>query len=453
MAVIRRLVIRKAVLCALMAVCVLMLLPSQAQAALICNQGTPACIVRVKTMIRQFHAQSEQKMKDHIRKVFGDHKKKDFSSTEGQAPKTHEEWLVNEFFKKQVLPAVQKYSRQSSTVTNQQALARGMMMDADNAVDAQRSFQLMQADAYRSFQPSSDELCSIGTNVRSLGASEMQGRKNAVALSGLSLSRQLGESGTAGATSPDADKQARWNQFVKTYCDTSSNNGDPANAGQSGMSLACGSGAADKTRMNNDVNFSRLLAEARTRDVNYTDSSFTPDEEDIQAFIDNIFPSLSRQGNAAMMGTAETQRLELGLRAVAAKRGVAQNSLNALVGMKSAGKADEGATREYLGAIMKQLGMKDDEIFSVIGENPSYYAQLEVLAKRIYQSPTFYSNLYDTPDNVERKAVALHAIDLMLDRAIYESQLRKEMVVSVLLASELNKESKSVNRSLSAESE
>ena len=84
----------------------------------------------------------------------------------------------------------------------------------------------------------------------------------------------------------------------------------------------------------------------------------------------------------------------------------------------------------------------------MLGENPSYYAQLEILAKKIYQSPDFYANLYDKPANVERKSVALKAIELMLDRAIYESQIRQEMTMSVLLSSRLRNTFRDINQEL-----
>src|SRR5690606_22986449 len=93
-------------------------------------------------------------------------------------------------------------------------------------------------------------------------------------------------------------------------------------------------------------------------------------------------------------------------------------------------------------------GTNEDEIFELIGEQPSYYAQLEILTKKIYQNPDFYANLYDKPANVERKSTALKAIDLMLDRAMYESQLRREMVLSVLLSSRLRKYFRDVNQEM-----
>ncbi len=44
-----------------------------------------------------------------------------------------------------------------------------------------------------------------------------------------------------------------------------------------------------------------------------------------------------------------------------------------------------------------------------------------------------------------RKEVAMKAIDLMLDRALLESELRQEMLLSVMLSSELKKRYRGIN--------
>lgn len=100
---------------------------------------------------------------------------------------------------------------------------------------------------------------------------------------------------------------------------------------------------------------------------------------------------------------------------------------------------------------MKDLmpsGTSDEDIYKIIGENPSYYAQLELLSKKIYQNPDFFANLYDKPTNVKRKSTAMKAIELMLDRALFESELRQEMMLSVMLSSKLNKNYRTINRDL-----
>ncbi len=62
---------------------------------------------------------------------------------------------------------------------------------------------------------------------------------------------------------------------------------------------------------------------------------------------------------------------------------------------------------------------------------------MEVLTKKLYQNPMFYSELYDKPANVERKTVAMQAIELMQRRDMYRSVLRSEATLSVMLETAL----------------
>jgi hypothetical protein len=99
---------------------------------------------------------------------------------------------------------------------------------------------------------------------------------------------------------------------------------------------------------------------------------------------------------------------------------------------------------------LRELGvLKDEEIAHMYADHagpetqvrrPSYMAQMEMLTKRIYQDPNFFVGLYDTPANVKRKGAALQAIGLMLDRDIYDSQVRSEMLMSQLLELRLVRE-------------
>lgn len=98
------------------------------------------------------------------------------------------------------------------------------------------------------------------------------------------------------------------------------------------------------------------------------------------------------------------------MRAVAARRSVAQASFNAIVAMKSSGTTDAMTktvskpsstgtenvdletkqTRKFMAAIMDQLlpadpSGKAGNIFDLIGYSPSYFSQLEILAKRMYR--------------------------------------------------------------------
>ncbi len=78
----------------------------------------------------------------------------------------------------------------------------------------------------------------------------------------------------------------------------------------------------------------------------------------------------------------------------------------------------------------------------MLGDKPSYFAQMDVLTKKIYQDPYFYADLYDKPANVMRKNVAMRAINNIQKRDIYRSLLRSEAIMSVWLESEIEERQK-----------
>ena len=90
----------------------------------------------------------------------------------------------------------------------------------------------------------------------------------------------------------------------------------------------------------------------------------------------------------------------------------------------------------------------EEQIDEILGERPSYYAQMEVLTKKIYQSPNFYTNLYDKPANVKRIGASIDAITIMNQRDRFESLLRREMLTSVLVEEALGTHVEEVNANM-----
>lgn len=422
----------------------------------------------------------------------------------------YEDWLVDVFLAGQVVPAMADMATQMAAVAMQYTQIIGSFLDAQIQMDTQRLFRKLQYDAHKDYRPSED-FCWFGTNVASMAATNAKARFNALALSQIAMDRHTGVLGSSGAEDADYDYKARWEQFVDTYCDRRDNNrqsdtaayggvvgasviGTPATTG---LELACDhdgpggsttAGAETYNRINRDIDYTRLIEEPRALDVDFTDNTLNTsnilivapvldqpgDEEDVLAMSKNLYGAqvLTRSISRKAMSKSAAQRLYLALRSVAAKRSVAQASYNAIVGLKSVGSSYEQPnttvgihpsaqpvvmlqqkTLRFMAAIMDQLlpaspANIGNNIFDILGYSPSYYSQLEILAKRIYQNPDFYANLYDTPANVSRKKVAMRAIELMVDREIYESQLRKEMSVSVLLAAKLRQEHRSANKRL-----
>lgn len=359
----------------------------------------------------------------------------------------HKNWLTGTFAKEHVIPALKKMTEQLSAVGMHQIFTIGTFFDARQQMEMQRLFQELEFQAHRDYTPSED-FCWFGTNVRSLAHSDARARYNMAALSQRAMKRHLGSANLASAGGVDSDLAARWGQFTATYCDPKDNKWQGPGTG---LETVCK--AADKSRTNRDVDFTRLVEEPRTINIDFTDGALSEggEEEDVMALANNLFGHhvLSRELGGPFLYEEDGDQIRyFWLRSIAAKRAVAENSFNAIVGLKSAGTAEAAGTGEFMTAMMKELGIPEAEIAGMIGQSPSYYAQLELLSKRIFQNPNFYANLYDKPANVKRKAVALKAVEMMLDRAIYESQLRQEMVTSVLLSSKLRDDFNKINAKL-----
>lgn len=364
----------------------------------------------------------------------------------------------------------------------------GSLFDARNQLETQRLFFQLQAEAHKDYHPSAG-MCEFGTGIRSLASTESQAKHNLAALSARSIARQLGTKGTSSATSAMGDKRARWNQFVNSYCDPRDNAWSSAGTGlvracdRDGPGGSVAAGAQDENRYNRDIDYTRLIDIPKTLNVNFTDDQLTNpaplptptyppndprqetlhDEEDVLALAANLYghDNLTRRMSFNQLSSSTPREQYNDLRTIIAKRAVAENSFNSIVSMKSAGTGgmlgSAGAeTGAFLGAIIRELmpaGTPDEEIIALIGERPSQYAQLELLGKLIYQNPRFFANLYDKPANVERKAVAMKAINLMLDRALLESELRQEMIMSVMLSSKLTERFRSANSALTNQKE
>lgn len=337
-------------------------------------------------------------------------------------------------------------TEQLSAVGMYQMLAVGTLMDAKIQLETQRLFQELQVRAIKDYQPS-ENYCYFGTNVRSFSASQERGVFNKMALNKIGMDRLLGEGsqGSAGGN----DLRSRWDHFRTMNCQVYNNNWDPNNPTISGLQPACGT-SKDSDRANADVKYDRFVENARTIDINYTNTSTTDEEADIVALSRNLYGHSAPSNTMSFMNRPSAQEYLLAKRAVTAKRNVAMNSFNTIVGLKSSGTSSGVANAsQYMAAVLQNLGITDPvEIGELIGDNPSYLAQLEILAKRVYQDQSFYANLYDKPENVERTSVAMRAMEVMVEREMFESRLRKEMLISVLLSAKLNKQYEIVESTL-----
>jgi hypothetical protein len=356
-------------------------------------------------------------------------------------------WIVEKFFKDDkpgdhvgLLGAMQLMTSQLVATGMQQVEIIGTFFDAKHQLETQRLFQEMTARAHKDYQPS-EELCNVGTASKSLYASSRNNDLTASVFSRRTIDRQLLAKDAVGSTGRESDLNARLVQFVKKYCNPKDNAGE--------LEYLCKKSENKKELFNKDVNFTSTLETPLSLKLDFTakDTENSDDEQALFALTSNLFaheafPFVSANSFVKPDGKPDFGKAAqyLDARALVAKRSVAANSIGAIAALKSEGDKE---ARPFIYALMKELGgdaMSETDIKEYLGEDPSYFAQMEILSKKLYQTPAFYAGLYDKPANVQRKEVALQAITLMQKRDLYRSYLRSEMVLAVMLEAALEDE-------------
>ncbi len=330
-------------------------------------------------------------------------------------------------------PLLTSMAEQLTAVGMQQMQIIGGFLDATEQLQAQRDLQRMMVRAHKDYHPSIS-MCEFGTRVKSLAMSERRGELTALAMSQRSLDRMLGNKSSVAPYGRLHDMRNRLAHYREEYCDRADNNG--------ALRAMCTGPLGPATtvqidKYNRDVDYTRTLAHPYTLNIDMTNNTLSEQEEDVLALGNNLYGFVTFPGvdptkiaNDPSKRITSVQQAYLDMRAYIAKQSVAENSFNALVALKSEGTV---GSRAFMEAYMRELGTPAGEVAGFLGANPSYHAQMEILTKLAYQHPSFYTNLYDKPANVERKGVAIQAIGLMQKFDMLKSYLRTEASLSVLL--------------------
>jgi hypothetical protein len=349
-----------------------------------------------------------------------------------------ETWTYNYWFRGYIVPAFQLMTEQLVATMMDQVMAIGAQIDAKNQLATQLQLQRMMAEAHSDYQPSTG-MCVIGTGIRSLAAAERTAVLSSHVFNEAALEREVGRGQISGAIATignDGDRNDRLQNFIANYCDYEDND-RLENQANSGLYLLCSQKPNPLDKVNLDISYGRAIAEPDTINLDMTDDAANQPNAILSLQKSLYGHDLMTRIPGALLKRQDSLDEIVDMRTVAAKRSVAENSFAAIVGLKAMG-TKQGAgtgmgsadTLQYMNIIMKDLGIPDDEIKYTLGERPSYYAQLKFIAKRIYQRPEFFVDLYDTPANVERKKVALQAINSILERESYNSYLRSEAILS-----------------------
>ncbi|MFA5593034.1 MAG: hypothetical protein WC989_06955 [Micavibrio sp.] len=328
-------------------------------------------------------------------------------------------------------------AEQFTTSMISQIQAIGKILDAKHQLETQRLFQEKVAQAHKDYHPS-EQMCTFGTFARDLLATSTSADLSKASIAQQILQRELGAGDSMG-TVLTSDNLTRISRFRKHFCNPKDNG--------NGLALMCPE-APPADMMNRDINYTDTIDLPLSLEINLTDGKTTDDEIAVFALVDNLFahtplPRLP----ADERELRRHQHHYMNLRSITALRGIARNSISNILAMKTAtpNEAAEGASAApYMRSLFRDFGLQDDEIRELLGDHPSYYAQMELLAKKIYQSPAFYTNLYDKPANVARVRAAMQAIKLMQERDIQQALQRREMLLSVMLELRLREQAEGV---------
>lgn len=373
-------------------------------------------------IIQQINDHTDSEFRDQI----NDHVTEEFED--------HREWMM-ELWEDTFLPSMQMMTEQLTATALQQFMIVGTFFDAKHQLETQRLFQTMSAQAQKDYTPS-EGLCTIGTSIRSLASSDRNAELTALHLSRHFIARQSLNANTNASEGSKEDLEGRVEQFRRVYCERNDNNRE--------LDGICG-GGVEQLRKNKDVDYPRTLGAPDTLNLNFSDATMTPDEEDILALSSNLYSHevFEPIPKTRLEKDPERQALYLSQRSLVAQRSVAEQSYQAIAAMKTRGEADSESTR-YLQALLEDTGIPNEDALAIIGENPSYYAQMGIMTKTLFQRPEFFVGLYDRPANVARKSVALQGVSLMQKRDLFKSTIRTEAMISVWLELELQEAQESV---------
>lgn len=341
------------------------------------------------------------------------------------------------------LPAYNLMTQQFTVAMMHQMVMLGAFFDAKQQLETQTLMQQMMAEAHKDYHPSM-QMCRIGTNTRSLTASEARYRANAQAIEAGLMQRETLSANAPTSAGPDSDKRSRLQKFADTYCDIRDNNNQ--------LAPICGNSGGPDTRVNKDVDYTRMIENTLTLDINFVEPPFAPatdDEEDVMSLAYNLFAhdTFTRIPERHLMQDYGKDEL-LDTRSVHAMRSVVFNSYAHIVGMRARGSEEEGQVGPFMKSILVEMGVPEAEVNLFLGKFPSYFAQMEVLTKKLYQNPTFFTQLYEKPANVDRIGASMQAIKLMQDRDRFESALRREMLISLILELKLREEQKNISNNI-----
>lgn len=328
------------------------------------------------------------------------------------------EYLVEQFW----WPALRKFTEQitlSSQKTNLEIAST--LSDTKRLAAKQRIIQEKSFDAVMETSPD-EYTCTYGSLAQSLVGTDVKAKATKSVLRSYGVSRSLGTGGGPAARGPDRDRIARFEQAAAFYISPTEMGGALDSAGYSN--------APDDTRYSRDV--STWWLEEGFLDIDFDDTTSTPDEEDILSLKANLYNDtvLTR------LVPDDVEKYEAmdefdDLRGLAAMQSIAEASFDSIVSLKVASDPSAGGT---VRAVLESLQYTPLAIDDLVGINdtPSYLQQLKLLGKTIHNVPESYVKSTANKTELLRRQTIKEAFEVMIKFEIYKSLQRSTLMATSL---------------------
>jgi len=337
-----------------------------------------------------------------------------------------QEWMGGVFFENHVLASLKPMTSELATVTKQQEAQIGKIYDAKQTKEVARTLNTAAANTKVEFH-TSERLCEVATQSRSLNASKENAKLAQASITGFMNDRLQVRGDTISAT-PETDYLSRSANARSKYIP------------RSGATRNYATGSPSPERVNNDINFHDVIYKPRTIDMDYADGSTSKAEEDVNALMMNMFPATAAPIPTAMMvdGSGnirpEAASLVMDRQQAYVLSNLAVGAFTTAFAPKAKG-APEVADNFH--AAQEENGVDRATSEAINGETPSLAVQEASLA-RAAENPDKQAELAgEGPTNIKRQQILAEAQEI---KALY-GQMRKKMMLEMttlgILAMEL----------------
>ena len=320
--------------------------------------------------------------------------------------------------------ALMRMTEQLTVTMMMQASMFGQFLDAKHQLETQRMQQMHQAEVQSKFHPS-EQMCSMGTVTRHLTQSESEMKVARQGFEKLIRDRDLATGRNMTFKGQQSDKLTRIERYKQYHCNVLDNG--------TGLEQICG-GSGAPGDINADINVYHTLYAPKTIEIDMRDPAVSPQERNMYSLMDNLFLP---QANPYIPPTvANSERITSSiqdLHANSAKRSFLRSTFIEAIAPKISGPEFENDATPYIRAYYQDMGLPDDEITELIGERPSYTAQMDTVRGWMKQ-PDFISTLQsDSPANAERTKTGMMAGALLQDMDTTDMKSRNQANLSMLV--------------------